>query len=125
MPGRARALLLNLGLSLGALGFGLLAAEAALRVLADAPRGGKEQFEQRRYIEHHPLLGWRKIPGGHARYDRRDYRSEFSLNARGLRGPDVPEERRPGVARVLALGDSFVEAFMLDDQHMLTTRTAV
>jgi len=39
-----------------------------------------------------------------------------------LRGPDRPYARTPGVARILALGDSFVEAFMVDDAHTVTAR---
>jgi hypothetical protein len=100
----------------------LLLAEVALRLLAPSGKGGKEQRERSRYTEHDPVLGWRKTPGAAVVYDRRDYHSEFRINSRGLRGPERPYEKPPGVPRVLALGDSFVEAFMVGDAQTVTSR---
>jgi len=119
---RLRGALLNLALAAASLGFTLLVAELALRLLAGPARGGKEQLERVRYTEHDPVLGWRKKPGASVRFERRDFTSEFVLNPRGLRGPDRPYERGAGVARVLALGDSFVEAFMVEDALTPTAR---
>jgi lysophospholipase L1-like esterase len=55
-------------------------------------------------------------------YDRREYRVAYRVNARGLRGPERGYEKPAGTARVLALGDSFVEAFMADDASTVTSR---
>jgi hypothetical protein len=111
---------------LALLGFGiavaLLFGEVALRVLARSARGGKEQRERSRYTEYDPVLGWRKTPGAAVTYERRDYRSSFRVNAHGLRGPDRPYAKPAGAFRVLALGDSFVEAFMVDDARTVTAR---
>jgi hypothetical protein len=119
---RLRSAALNLGLSVFSLGLALLAAELSLRFLARSPRGGKEQLERSRYTEYDPVLGWRKTPGARVVYDRREYHTEFRLNRRGLRGPERAYEKPAGMARVLALGDSFVEAFMVDDRHTVTAR---
>ncbi len=100
----------------------LLAVESLLRLLAAPAVGGKEQRERDRYTQHDTVLGWRKLPGAAVRIERRDYASAFRLNARGLRGPEVPRERVAGVARLLALGDSFVEAFMVEDAATPTAR---
>jgi lysophospholipase L1-like esterase len=106
--------------------FGLFLAialgEAALRLTAGSAKGGKEQRERSRYTEYDPVLGWRKTPGAAVRYERRDYESEFRINSRGLRGPERPYEKAPGTRRVLALGDSFVEAFMVPDAQTVTAR---
>ncbi len=100
----------------------LIAGEVALRVLSRSTPGGKEQRERNRYTEYDPVLGWRKTPGAAAVYDRREYHVEYRVNARGLRGEDHPYEKPAGVARVLALGDSFVEAFMAEESRTVTSR---
>lgn len=48
-------------------------------------------------------LGWRPAPG-----ETREQGQVITVSAGGDRVPAVPEERTPGVARWLALGDSFV-----------------
>jgi hypothetical protein len=85
-------------------------------------KGGKEQFERNRYTESDPVLGWRKTPGAHVLYDRRDFHTEFAVNAKGLRGPDRPYEKPAGASRVLLLGDSFTEAFMVPDDQTVAAR---
>lgn len=122
MKARLRAAAAHLALVLFGLTLAVLAGEGALRIAAGSARGGKEQRERSRYTEYDPVLGWRKTPGATVRYDRRDYQSEFRINSRGLRGPDRPYEKPPGGRRVLALGDSFVEAFMVADAQTVTAR---
>jgi hypothetical protein len=112
----------NLALAAASATLVLMAAEVALRILARSARGGKEQLERNRYTEYDPVLGWRKTPGAPVVYDRREYHVEFRINSRGLRGPERGYEKPAGVARVLALGDSFVEAFMVADARTLTAR---
>ena len=122
MSRRRTAVAANLGLALVSLSLAIAVTEVALRVLESRAPGGKEQRERERYTEYDPLLGWRKTAGAKVSYVRRDYRSQFRINAHGLRGPEHPYAKPAGEIRVLALGDSFVEAFMLDDEQMLTTR---
>lgn len=122
MASRFRALLVNLGVSCATVIVCLLVVELALRVAARPAKGGKEQFERNRYMESDPVLGWRKTPGAPAIYDRRDYHTEFVVNAKGLRGPDRPYEKPGGIARVLVLGDSFTEAYMVADELTVAAR---
>ena len=122
MSPRLRALAANLALAAFSIALVLVFAEVVLRVLARETRGGKEQRERNRYTEYDPVLGWRKTPGASVVYDRREYHVEYRVNAQGLRGPDRPYAKPPGVARVLALGDSFVEAFMVDEAQTVTAR---
>lgn len=42
-----------------------------------------------------------------------EWANEVRFNSHGLVGPDVPHERRPGVPRVLVLGDSVAEAMQV------------
>ena len=68
------------------------------------------------------MLGWRKTPGAEVAYERREYSVRYRVNSRGLRGPERGYEKPAGTPRVLALGDSFVEAFMADDAGTVTSR---
>jgi hypothetical protein len=120
---RLRGMAANLALAVFSIALVLGMAEVVLRVLARQTRGGKEQRERSRYTEYDPVLGWRKTPGADVVYDRREYHVEYRVNRQGLRGPDRPYAKPPGVARVLALGDSFVEAFMVEDAQTVTART--
>ena len=122
MSPRLRAWAANLALAVFSVTLVLGAAEVVLRVLARTTKGGKEQRERNRYTEYDPVLGWRKTPGAAVVYDRREYHVEYRVNGQGLRGPDRPYVKPPGVARVLALGDSFVEAFMVEDAQTVTAR---
>ena len=53
-------------------------------------------------FERDPDLGWRHRPGAEDMWDGQLVR----INAKGLRGPDIPYERRPGTMRMLFVGDS-------------------
>ena len=122
MNPRLRSVALNLALAAGAGAVALVVGEGAARLLARSARGGKEQLERNRYTEYDPVLGWRKTPGAQVVYDRREYHVEYRVNSRGLRGPERGYEKAAGIARVLALGDSFVEAFMAGDAETITSR---
>ena len=122
MSPRLRAAALNAGLAAASLLLGLLCLELGLRLLAGGARGGKEQRERNRYTAYDPVLSWRKAPGAHVVYERRDYHVEFDVNSLGLRGPERPYAKPPGVSRVLALGDSFLEAFTVSDPETITAR---
>jgi len=85
--------------------------EIAARVARRGEGGGREENTIALYTEHDPRLGWRKRPGARATYRRREYTVEVRVNSRGLRDKDRSYDPAPGVFRVLALGDSFVEGY--------------
>jgi hypothetical protein len=90
--------------------------ELGLRI---ASRGvaGKEAGTLAQYTMHDPVLGWKKRPGGSAHFARREYSVDVKINSLGLRDPERGYEAAAGTFRILALGDSFVEAYSvsLDD----------
>lgn len=102
--------------------FVLAIGELAARRLRAQQQGGKEGGEETRYQEYDPLLGWRKKKNTTAIYRRREYTVEVHVNAQGLRDPERPLKPRPGVFRVLALGDSFVEGYTVDLPLTVTQR---
>ena len=105
--GRFGAVLLAFGTVL----LTLLFLEGAFRVGRRLQSGGgKEQGSIALYTEYDPVLGWRKRPGAAATFRRREYTAEVKINEQGLR--DRPRTyEASGSFRILALGDSFVEAY--------------
>ena len=96
----------------------------ARRELANAHRG-KGDGTLTSYQEHDDLLGWRKRAGAWARFDRREYSVAVRINSHGLRDIERAYERSDGDFRILALGDSFIEAYSVPEQEMLTQRLEI
>lgn len=119
MTRRVRENLIRAGLLLGSIGGFLLAAELLVRFV-NKDRGGKERHEEEVYNEYDPLLGWRKRPGARVVYRRREYTTEVAINSRGLRDIERPPQRPPGVLRILALGDSFLEGYTVNLPQTVT-----
>lgn len=110
-----KALLLVSSVALTAAAF-----EAALR-FADRRSRGKETDERSRYMRPDPYLGWAKRPGAAAAYARGEYTTEVRINSKGLRDRERSYGRHPGLARVLALGDSYIEAYSVPLESAVTT----
>lgn len=68
-----------------------------------------------RYL-HDPELGWRNIPNWRANTHGRT----LTINSRGLRDREYDLERRPGVPRMLVLGDSFAWGYGVSDEENFT-----
>ncbi len=85
------------------------------------PLAGLEIFlrikgvDTRSWTRPDPVIGWSSIPG--ARYVNvpaekcAGWGSSGRMNSHGLRDREIPYEKPPGTIRILALGDSFTEAF--------------
>jgi hypothetical protein len=102
----------NLLLAAGSLVLCLGLAEGVARyALREPAGGGKERDEGSQYVVSDPHLGWRKNPGAHVTYRRREYTTDVLINSLGLRDRERTYARPPGVRRVLALGDSFLEGY--------------
>jgi lysophospholipase L1-like esterase len=114
--GRFGAVLLAFGTVL----LTLLVLEGAFRVGRRLQSGGgKEQGSIALYTEYDPVLGWRKRPGAAATFRRREYTAEVKINERGLRDRPRAYEAN-GSFRILALGDSFVEAYSVPLESSVT-----
>jgi len=97
-----------------ALALGLALAELAVRLSLGAPL--TEQFPLMR-IQANPHRGWGMVPGE----DHTTYHHPVSINALGLRGPEVGT-RQAGELRVLALGDSLVYGQGVGDGDTVPSR---
>jgi lysophospholipase L1-like esterase len=119
---RWRRLLDNLLLA-GAVVLVMLAVgEMAARWARARRGGGREDNALARYSEFDARLGWRKKPGAHATYRRREYTVDVDINGQGLRDPERAYAAAPGTFRILALGDSFVEGYTVPLDQTVTQR---
>ena len=122
--GRAPAWAQNLmlaGLS-GLVGLGAL--EIGARIVI-ARRPVITTGEQGIYSQFDPVLGWRNRPGASVRYSRRDYQTNVAINSLGFRDVERSRAKAPGITRVLALGDSFIEAYTVELEESVSRRTEV
>lgn len=119
MRSRSRERWLGFAVAVGSILFVLLVLEVAFRLTTRG--GGKEGNEERFYTEYDPLLGWHKKPGARSIYRRREYVTEVAINSRGLRDRERPCEAPRGTLRMLALGDSFVEGYTVDQPKVVTS----
>jgi GDSL-like lipase/acylhydrolase family protein len=115
-----RAPLVNLLVAAASTAVALAGVEGAARLARHYQKGGKEQRTRLQYTEYDPLLGWKHQPGARARYERREYTRDLVVNSRGLVDTERAYERPPGVFRVLALGDSFIEGFTVAFDESVT-----
>ncbi|MBX7187860.1 MAG: SGNH/GDSL hydrolase family protein [Vicinamibacteria bacterium] len=103
----------------GLLGLGAL--EIGARVVI-ARRPIITTGEQGIYSQLDPVLGWRNRPGTSVRYSRRDYQTNVAINSLGFRDVERAVTKTPGTTRVLAIGDSFIEAYTVELEESVTRR---
>lgn len=59
------------------------------------------------WIQYHDTVGWINKPGVCRHTKKGEFDVGVEINASGFRGPECAVEKRPGVFRVLIVGDSF------------------
>jgi hypothetical protein len=94
--------------------------EGVARIVSavQGPRPTKQDLGKQ--FEYDPLLGWRKRPGLHMRLHQWEYTVDLTTNSHGLRDPERGYDAPPGTFRILALGDSFVEAYSVKLEESVT-----
>ncbi len=120
MPLVTRRALQNATLAAASLLATLFVLEGLARLARGSGGQGKEAGTIALYTEYDPVLGWWKRPGGRATFSRHEYTVEVVMNSHGLRDAERAYQAAPGTFRILALGDSFIEAYSVPQQAMLT-----
>ena len=114
-----RRWLIRLGLVLGGLLAPLAAAELALRLFGPILPGN---YETGVSVRGHPVYRRFHVAGSTSWVKTPEYTAHLRFNSHGLRGGEIEREKPPGVARVLLLGDSFVEGRQVSENECLAAR---
>jgi hypothetical protein len=107
---RSRVLAFNLILMLAACAATLGVMEIGLRLFLPQ----KLYRFPPHFLRDDPDLVFTMTPGYRGTMRNPEYTTHVAINALGLRGPE-PGPRRPGVVRLLGLGDSFVSALNVEE----------
>jgi hypothetical protein len=117
---RRRVLCLRAVLLLVSITLSLLVAEGALRLFEHLnPEFNRYFFVLADHGEtyvYDPDVGWRNAPGWKS--DDPDIR--IGINASGLRGPEIPIEKPPGMRRILVYGDSYAFGYGVSDDEIFS-----
>jgi hypothetical protein len=72
------------------------------------------------FCEYDPFLGWQHKRNYVHVVSASEYHTTLSYDAQGLRGTSWPYAKPSGVSRVVVIGDSFVDGYMVDVKDRLT-----
>ncbi|MFN8632273.1 MAG: SGNH/GDSL hydrolase family protein [Chloroflexota bacterium] len=97
----------------------LLLLEAALRLFGPILPGN---YNTGTFLTTDPVYGRFHVRGFDGWVKTREYTSRVTINALGLRGPERPLAKPPGVQRIVLLGDSFTEAVQVAEQDSTVSR---
>ena len=120
MTGRASEWRARVFLVLASLALTLFAAEGAARFLLRPAR--LRLAEGTPISELSPSLGWRARPSGSQHLRREDFDVTISINAKGLRGPDLPYQAVPPRRRLAIMGDSYASGYYAEEAETLAAR---
>lgn len=110
-----KTLITNLAVSVISLSFTILMGETLLRVFVEtAPWEVKQIGHHTIFCEHDSLLGWREIPNKSGLHATSEYEVIERFNSKGIRGPEYSYERSEEEYRILILGDSFAEGYVVE-----------
>jgi lysophospholipase L1-like esterase len=120
---KTKQIFLNVTLLLITVSFILLIGEVSVRIFSDGPDDSEWIGNSRSYYEHDPLLGWRNIPNT----DRiriikakGNNKIHYQINSRGIRGPEYSYEKSGNEYRVLLLGDSYTEGYVVEFDNLFS-----
>jgi len=109
----------NVALLGAAVLFGLLLAEAVVRLLR--PQFVDPWWRSRlSYYRHDSDLGWSHIPGAVGVLARQEFSHEVRINSSGWRDRERTLDKPPGILRVVVLGDSFAFGHGVRDEEIFT-----
>jgi hypothetical protein len=85
------------------------------------------QRHHKLFCQHDPVLGWSKIPNATGRHYAAEYDIVETINSRGIRGPEYSYAKDPNKVRIMILGDSFAEGYVVEfnDQFSEVLKTSV
>jgi hypothetical protein len=123
VPSLLEAALVRGALAVGGVLLALALAEVGYRVIDPFPYFRESEVNRTEHgnlTEYHPLLGWRGVPGGRARFTTKNASVWLEHNAEGFRDVE-PEERSPEKPAIVFLGDSFTWGYEVEFDQMFVS----
>ena len=112
---------INLAVLLIALLFSVVLAEMLVRAFFSGLDPNKLTGQDKNYYEYDPMLGWEKIPNLDTRRVTAGYPPvTYRTNSRGIRDDECSYEKPDNEYRILFLGDSFTDGYMVEFQEMFS-----
>lgn len=99
-----------------------LITEVGLRVFSGEPDEEEWVGQDKRFYRYDPLLGWSKIPNMNTMRVsvRGKNRVFYQINSKGIRGPEYSYNKKPDEYRILILGDSFADGYMVEFEDLFS-----
>lgn len=82
--------------------------------------GDNQPNRLREFVEYDPVLGWKHKRNCSGDVHTSEYQLRVEYNAKGVRGLERDYAKPPEVFRVVILGDSFVDAWMVQTQDRMS-----
>jgi hypothetical protein len=120
---KTKQLLLNITVLFITIGLLLLIGEVSMRIFSDGPDEREWIGNPRAFYEHDTLLGWRNIPNTDTIRTIRgegDNKVRYQINSRGIRGPEYSYEKAGNEFRILLLGDSYSEGYVVEFERLFS-----
>ena len=94
----------------------LIVAEIVIRVFPDDPDDNEWVGNPRKFYQHDPLLGWKNIPNTDTTRISLKGQNKvlYQINSGGIRGPEYLYEKAGNEYRILLLGDSYTEGYVVE-----------
>ncbi len=100
----------------------ILITEAALRIFST--EHGEEEWvgQDKKFYRYDSLLGWSKVPNMNTMRVsvRGKNRVFYQTNSKGIRGPEYSYNKKPDEYRILILGDSFADGYMIEFHELFS-----
>jgi len=93
--------------------FSVLVGLATAEFLIRLTPFGRPKLDLTPFFQYDRTLGWKNRPFAKGTVYDWEYVTRLQYNSHGMRGPDLAHAKPPGTYRVIVLGDSFIDAFMV------------
>ena len=121
MSKKIKQLLVNFTVLLIALCFSVILAEILVRIFFSEVDASKWFGQNRNYYKYDEVLGWKIIPNLNKQRVTAGYPPVvYRTNSRSIRGGEYTYGKPDNESRILFLGDSFTEGYMVEFQEMFS-----
>jgi len=121
MQQRIKQFFLNTAVLLCTIFFLIFGAETIMRAISKEPGEAEWVGAEKKYYEYDPLYGWKKIPNlNTVRITAGKLHIRYEINSKSIRGPEYSYEKAGNEYRILILGDSFTEGFMVEFDNLFS-----